>query len=48
MLNSFTSKSPLFYVTFDDVSPPPERLEVEQVTGHQLVCGRGGVIAILY
>ena len=47
-LNSFTTESAPFHVTFDDVSPPPERLEVEQITGHQLVRGRGGVIAVLY
>ena len=46
--NSFTSKSPPFHVTFDDVSPPPERLEVEQITNHQVVHARGGVIAVLY
>ena len=48
VLNSFTSKSPPFHVTFNYVSPPPERLEVEQVAGHQLVRGRGGFIAVLY
>ena len=48
MLNSFSAKSPAFHVTLDDVSPPPERLEVEHITGHQLVRGRGGIIAVLY
>ena len=48
MLNSFTTKSPPFHVSFDDVSPPPERLEVEQSTGHQLVRGCGGFIAVLF
>ena len=47
VLNSFTSKSPPFHATFDDVSTPPERLEIEQITGRQLVRGRGGVIAVL-
>ena len=32
VLSFFTSKSPLFHVTFTDVSPPPERLEIEQIT----------------
>ena len=29
-------------------STPLQRLEVEQITGHQTVRGRGGVIAVLY
>ena len=48
VLNSVSTKSPPFNVTLDDISPPPERLEVEQITGHKLVCGRGGVLAVLY
>ena len=48
VLNSFSAKSPPFHITLDDVSPPPERLEVEQITGHQLVCRRRGIIAVLY
>ena len=48
VLNSFSAKSPPFHVAVDDVSSPPERLEVEQITGHQLVRGRGGVIAVLF
>ena len=46
-LNSFSTKSPPFHVTVD-ISPPPERLEVDQIAGHQLVRGRGGVIAVMY
>ena len=42
------AKSPPYHVTPDNVSPPPERLEVEWITGHQLVRGRGGVVAVLY
>ena len=34
VLNSFSAKSLPFHVTLDDVSPPSERLEVEQITGH--------------
>ena len=45
VLNSFSTKCLPFHVTLDDVSPPPDRLEVEQITGHQLVRGRGGTIA---
>ena len=48
MLSSFSTKSPPFHVTLEDISPPPERLEIEQITGHQLVRGRGGILAVLY
>ena len=48
MLNKFSKKSPPYHVTQDDVSSPPQRLEVEQITGHQSVRGRGGVITVLY
>ena len=40
--------NPLFHVAQDDVSAPLQRLEVEKITGHQSVRGRGGVIAVLY
>ena len=33
VLSSLSSKSPPFHVTVDDISRPPERLEVDQVTG---------------
>ena len=45
--NSSTTLSPKFLVTFDDISPTPERLEVEQITGHLIVRGRGGVVTVL-
>ena len=45
---AFAANSPHYHVTLDDVTPPPERLEVEQITGQQLVRGRGGVIPVLY
>ena len=48
MLNNCSKKSPPYHVTQDDVSTPLQRLEVEQITGHQSVWGRGGVIAVLY
>ena len=48
VLNKFSNKSPPYHVTQDDVSIPLQRLEVEQITGHQSVRGRGGVIAVLY
>ena len=48
VLNIFSKKSPLYHVTQDDVSAPLQRLEVEKITGHQSVRGRGGVMAALY
>ena len=48
MLNKISKKSPPYHVTQDDVSTPLQRLEVEQITCHQSVRGRGGVIAVLY
>ena len=47
VLISSPKMSPPYYVT-QDTSTPLQRLEVEQITGHQLVRGRGGVIAVLY
>ena len=47
VLNNFFKKSPPYHVTQDNVSTPLQRLEVEQITGHQSVRGRGGVIAVL-
>ena len=47
VLNKFSKKSPPYHVTQDDVSTPLQRLEVEQITGHQSVRGRGGAIAVL-
>ena len=46
-LNIFSKISPLFDVTETDVSSTLHRLEVEKITGHQSVRGRGGVIAVL-
>ena len=48
VLNNFTKKSPPYHVTQDDVSAPLQRLEVERITGHQSVRGRGGIIAVMY
>ena len=48
VLNLFLKKSPPYHVTQDDASTPLQRLEVEKITGHQSVRGRGGVIAVLY
>ena len=48
VLNYLSKKFPPYYVTQDGVSTPFQRLEVEQITGHQSVRGRSGVIAVLY
>ena len=39
VLNNFSKKSPPYHGTHDDVSIPFQRLEVEQITGHQSVRG---------
>ena len=36
------------HATSDDITTPPERLEVKQITGHQFARVRGGVVAVLY
>ena len=46
--NNFSKKSPPYHVTQDDVTTPLQRLEVEKITGHQSVRGRGGIIAVMY
>ena len=48
VLNSFSTMSPPLHVTLDDISPPPERLEVDHISEHQLLRGRGGVLAVMY
>ena len=48
VLNNFTKKIPPYHVTQDAVSAPLQQLEVERITGHQSVRGRGGVIAVMY
>ena len=48
VLNYFSEKSPPYHVTQDVVSGPLQPLEVEKITGHQSVRGRGGAIAVLY
>ena len=46
VLNS--TKSPPYHVIKDDVTVPIERLEIEKITSHRSVRGRGGVIAAFY
>ena len=48
VLNNLSKRPPPYHVTQDDVSAPLQRLEVEKITSHQSVRGRGGVIAVLY
>ena len=48
VLNSFSTRPPPFHVTLDDISPPPECFEVDQISGHQLVRGRGCVLVVMY
>ena len=48
LLNSYTTKFPSFHVTADDVSVPVERLEVDKISTHRSVRGRGGVVVVLY
>ena len=48
VLHNFSKNPPPYHVTQDDVSIPLQRLEVEKITGHQSVRGRGGLIAVMY
>ena len=48
VLHNLSKTSPPYHVTQDDASAPLQRLEVEKITGHQSVRGRGGVITVLY
>ena len=48
VLHSFGAKCPPFHVTVDDVSPPVGCLEVDYISGHQLVRHRNGIVAVLY
>ena len=48
VLNNFPKNSPPYHVTQDDFSDPPQRLEVEKITGHESVRGRRGVMSVLY
>ena len=48
VLNNFSKNPPPYHVTQDDVSTPLHRFEVEKITCHLSVRGRGGVIAVMY
>lgn len=46
-LSNHSIKSPPYHVTGDDVIPA-QRMDVDKITGHQCVRGRGGVVAVKY
>lgn len=48
VLNNFNKSPPPHHATQDDVSTPLQQLEVDRVTGHQSIRGRGGVIAVMH
>ena len=48
MLHSFTDKSPPFHPTIEDVVKSGIPVDIEKITGHQLVRGRGGKLAVMY
>ena len=48
VLSNFSEKSPPCHVTLDDVSVPLQRLDVDKITGHQSVRGRGGFVTVMY
>ena len=48
LLKHVSKKYPSYRVTQDDVSTSLHSLEVENITGHRSVRGRGGVIAVMY
>ena len=48
VLNNTTTKFPPELVAEDEVTMPIERLEVEKITSHRSVRGRGGVVVVLY
>ena len=48
MLHSFTDKSPPFHPTAEDVVKSGIPVDIEKITGHHLVRGRGGKLAVMY
>ena len=48
VLHSFTDKSPPFRPTTKDVVKSGIPVDIEKITGHQLVRGRGGKLAVMY
>ena len=48
VLHSFTDKSPPFHPTTEYVVKSGIPVDIEKTTGHQLVRGRGGKLAVMY
>ena len=48
VLHSFTDKFPLFHPTTEDVVKSGILVDIEKITGQQLVRGRGGKLAVMY
>ena len=48
VLHSFTDKSPPFHPITEDVVKSGIPVDIEKITGHQLVRGRGGKLAVMY
>ena len=47
VLNHLSKNLRPYHVIHDDVSIPLQRHEMEEITGHQPVPGRGGIIAVI-
>ena len=48
VLDSFKDKSPQFHTTTEDVVKSGIPVDIEEITGHQLVRGWGGKLAVMY
>ena len=48
VLHSFTDNLPPFHPTTEDMVKSGIPADVEKITGHQLVRGRGGKLAVMY
>ena len=48
VLHSFTGKSSPFHPTTENVVKSGIPVDIEKITGHQLVRGRGGKLAVMY
>ena len=48
VLNGYSTKSPPYHVTTDNVTEQPLRLAVSHIYGHQITRGPGGKIAVMY
>ncbi|CAM9862787.1 unnamed protein product [Sphacelaria rigidula] len=48
VFTKYAIKTPSYHMTVEDADAPLERVEVDRISGHQLVRGRGGKIAVMY